>query len=785
MRRRGLPGVLVTGALLLLAGSVDAATFTVNSTADAVDVNPGDGVCAAASGQCTLRAAVMEANALGGADIITLPAGTYTLTIPGIGENAAATGDLDVTGNLTINGAGAASTIVDGGGLDRAFDVHVGATVQLNAITIRGGHAAGSGTDGAGGGIRNFAGTLILTNTIVVRNTAVLVGGGLATDSATVTLVGSTVSNNAAGAAGGIYNAGALIVNMSTVASNQATSGGGGGIWNSAGTVTMTNSTVSGNSAATTGGGILGNGTVVILTSSTVAGNAAASGGGIFNGNNLNLRNTIVANSTAGGNCGGNPANPSLSNHNLSSDASCAFGSAGDLNNANPLLGPLASNGGPTATHALLSGSPAIDAVPAASCTVSTDQRGVTRPQGADCDIGAYEAVPAVTCVTPPSGLIGWWPMDDVGASASFPGAASLQDIIGGNDATPFASPVGAPQGPQPVPGVVGGAMLFPKFGNGLSGARVSPQGALATVGAVDFTIDAWVNIPPAPANRLHYIVNKFDTAQNRGYALYVLSPGVAGNERLEFQWGDGVNVSTVQTISSLTTGQWHHVAVTFARNVGGFALDIRLYVDGAQQGQQTGNPPGLGSLVNFVFLEIGWQPSTSDEPISIDELEIFNVALSASDVQAIYNAGSAGKCKCVTGGQSVDLTVVSTGAVFGAGSGVGATVNNPLTVNYSIQGCSGRELFLIVNASILPNPVYFDGSAWVAVPSPLSLITPFVIGGPQTSNGLHTIFSGSLPSGTYDVYLACDLFVNGHLDATFPPVCLAGAFDRLLLTVP
>jgi concanavalin A-like lectin/glucanase superfamily protein len=385
-------------------------------------------------------------------------------------------------------------------------------------------------------------------------------------------------------------------------------------------------------------------------------------------------------------------------------------------------------------------------------------------------------------CVTPPSGMVSWWPFDDVG------GATSLADIIGGNNATPFASPVGAAQGPQPVAGIVGGALNFPKFGSsGLSGARVSPQGALANVGSANFTIDGWVQVPPAAANRLHYIVNKFDSGQNRGYALYVVSPGVPGNERLEFKWGDGANVATVQTIAPMTTGQFHHVAVTFARSASAPTLDIRLYVDGVQAGQQTGSPPGLGSLVNFVFLEVGWQPSTLDEPITIDELEIFNVALGAADIQAIYGAGSAGKCKCTTGGQSIDLTVASTGAVFGVGSGTPATVNSPLTINYSVQGCFGFEMFLIavVNAPpIVMPPSYYNGSTWVPVPTPLSLITPFLTGGPATSNGPHTLFNGPLPPGTYDLYLACDLFVNGHLDVTFPPLCLSGAFDRLPLTV-
>ena len=124
---------------------------------------------------------------------------------------------------------------------------------------------------------------------------------------------------------------------------------------------------------------------------------------------------------------------------------------------------------------------------------------------------------------------------------------------------------------------------------------------------------------------------------------------------------------------------------------------------------------------------------------------------------------------------------------MFGVGNGTPATVNSPLTINYSVQGCFGFEMFLIavVNAPpIVMPPSYYNGSTWVPVPTPLSLITPFLTGGPATSNGTHTLFNGPLPPGTYDLYLACDLFVNGHLDVTFPPLCLSGAFDHLLMTV-
>lgn len=248
-------------------------------------------------------------------------------------------------------------------------------------------------------------------------------------------------------------------------------------------------------------------------------------------------------------------------------------------------------------------------------------------------------------CVQPPSGMVAWYPMDEA------LGASSLQDINGGNNATPFASPVGAAQGPQPVAGVVSGAMTFPKFGNGLSGARVAPSGALAAVGSADFTIDAWVKFPPSSApGKLHYIVNKLDATQTKGYSLYIISPGITGNERLELKWGDGTITLTDQSISAISSDQWHHVAVTFARNVGTFAMDIRLYVDGVQQGQQAGNPTtSLGSLANSAFLEIGRQPSSGDEPITIDELEFFNRALMQTEIQGIFNAGSAGKCKCVS----------------------------------------------------------------------------------------------------------------------------------------
>src|SRR4051812_18327090 len=127
---RSIRPILIMSLLgLCLAGGVVATragtTFTVNSTTDAVDAIPGDGVCetAPSNGLCTLRAAIQETNALAGADTLNVPAGTYRLTIAGRYEDAAATGDLDVQGGLTINGAGAGRTIIDGNDADRVLEL--------------------------------------------------------------------------------------------------------------------------------------------------------------------------------------------------------------------------------------------------------------------------------------------------------------------------------------------------------------------------------------------------------------------------------------------------------------------------------------------------------------------------------------------------------------------------------------------------------------------------------------------------------------------------------------
>lgn len=204
-------------------------------------------------------------------------------------------------------------------------------------------------------------------------------------------LVNTAVTENQSGAGGGgIINGGLLTLTNSTVSNNVAGGGngdGGGIITESSDTVTLINSTLSGN-LGYRGGAIWIRTAQVQLTNVTVANNSGTLAGGIFNeSGTITLKNTIIANNSPGGDCSGSIAS---TGHNLDSDGTCSLGATGDISSQLPLLGPLQNNGGPTFTHALLEGSPAIDAADDANCP-SADQRGIPRPQEAACDIGAFE----------------------------------------------------------------------------------------------------------------------------------------------------------------------------------------------------------------------------------------------------------------------------------------------------------------------------------------------------------------------------------------------------------
>src|SRR5262245_54350739 len=232
---------IVLGLGLLVAPRpAQAATLMVDTTDDGVDVTPGDGKCETSTGGCTLRAAIQEANALPGADVVRLPAGTYLIAREGSDEDHCATGDLDITSAISITGDGAATTIVDANHRDRVFDVLATGAAVITGVTIQN----GSANDGAG--VRVAAGTLRLVESTLTVNQASEAGGGIDNDAGVLEVIRSTVSGNVAhGSGGGVANSGTATLRNVTLSGNTA-DGLGGGLKN-LGTATLNNVTVAGN----------------------------------------------------------------------------------------------------------------------------------------------------------------------------------------------------------------------------------------------------------------------------------------------------------------------------------------------------------------------------------------------------------------------------------------------------------------------------------------------------------------------------------------------------------
>jgi CSLREA domain-containing protein len=401
---------VVLSWVLLTQPAAPNSPFNVNSTADVTDANPGDGVCetAAGNGVCTLRAAIQETNVLTGTDLIMVPAGIYVLSIPGTDENGALTGDLDVTDNATIVGTGQTDTVIHGGSLDRVFHItgSPDPVVEIHSLKVTNGRVMGFG-----GGISVSNGAKLVLNNTTVMNNYADVGGGI--DSPGITeIYSSTIRDNIAFSAGGgirLSSTGVLTLSHSLIHGNnvsQTISGDGGGILSFGGWVKLVNSTVSDNHAQR-GGGIHTNlSDIVILENSTITGNSGSSfGGGIFQvGVTVYIHHLILANNTSpsGPDCGGSGALISQGYNlieNAGVDVGCVVGGdlTGNITGVDPVLGPLQDNGGPTWTHALLTGSPAIDTGDLTICP-NDDQRGVLRPLDGDgngsliCDMGAYES---------------------------------------------------------------------------------------------------------------------------------------------------------------------------------------------------------------------------------------------------------------------------------------------------------------------------------------------------------------------------------------------------------
>lgn len=435
-RTRVLPFVavmaLVTGFLFADAIPAGAATTNVNCPTDNLQTKitaAGAGDTLVISGTCVGNFIVNNKLTLSGMPGATLDGGSVATTLT---TNAT---KVKVTGLLITGGVD--STMSFGGGGILNFG-----TLSISHSTVSGNSAPLSG--GAGGGIANTGtGILTISSSTLSGNSANSAGGGIINEG-TLTISGSTLDGNSAQSGGGIYNDGVLSMSTSTMSTNDA-SLFGGGIFNILGNATVLTSTFAGNIAGSNGGAIdnrstftlststlnknkaplggaisnVGGGVTLTLTSSTVSGNSADDGGGIHNfTGTTNVGSSIVAGNTAttaGNDCTGAPTS---NGYNLIGDADgCSFvattgdqaGSGSGSGEIDPLIGPLANNGGPTQTMRLGLSSPAADAIPAGTALCPTsgtkDQRGTARPAGTTCDIGAYELKPWISRVTVGSGV--------------------------------------------------------------------------------------------------------------------------------------------------------------------------------------------------------------------------------------------------------------------------------------------------------------------------------------------------------------------------------------------
>jgi CSLREA domain-containing protein len=316
--------MLVFGIACILASPLHAATFTVNATDDRRDATPGDGICDTGGGTCTLRAAVQEANALGGSHQIVLPAGPYRLTLPGRDDDASA-GDLDVLGTLQITGAGAGATSIDAGKInDRAFDVQPGGVLDIGDVTIRHGHTAGAGY--GGGGLRTM-GTLMLHDAVITGCRSDEDAGAVDVQQGMAVLTTVRLVRNRAGDDGGaISNDGGLVTLTDVRVVRNRAANGGGGLMNSGGEMILQQVRIIQNRATIDGGGIsIERGAVTTIDGCLIAGNNAKRGGGLFSDDARGQNTTTVSGTTLKHNTTDDCSGPIIDGGGNTRDRSCGF----------------------------------------------------------------------------------------------------------------------------------------------------------------------------------------------------------------------------------------------------------------------------------------------------------------------------------------------------------------------------------------------------------------------------------------------------------------------------
>ncbi|MGZ0173249.1 MAG: beta-propeller fold lactonase family protein, partial [Planctomycetales bacterium] len=533
-------------------------SFTVDRFFDTVDDNPGDTFAADATGRTSLRAAIMEANAAAGVDIINLSAGIYGLSIEGADEDGAATGDLDVLNDLQIFGQSAQTTFIDARSIDRVFDVFPGVQLVLFNLTITGGDLAGRGD---GGGVRVDQGTLFLDDSVITDSRASN-GGAIYNTGGNVTVARSTLSNNRAEGMFGFAEGGAIssfggvvTIQQSTINDNFSQTVGGG-IAASADTVggslSIDNSTIAQNNVgdALGGGGdgggiyIQANVNATLLASTVAFNNAGNQGGGVWTNGSLTIEQTILANNFGGP--GGGPEGFINGGHRVTSngfnlvreDTNFNFTPATDDligvsgTPIDPNLLGLADNGGPTQTIALGGMSPAIDT--GAVLEFGSDQRGFSRQRDGDrvggqvSDIGAFE-------VQAPSDFF----VDDIGGTGMIVGGRAgdylVTDDANDNNMLDAGDVVTFDDGGANIAGLVFGQRAFATINAAL----------IVVSSSVDFQNEVVLG-PGVYTERLTINSPNLTLRGHTGIANDVVINGIGGANTILVR-ADGVTIESLQ----------------------------------------------------------------------------------------------------------------------------------------------------------------------------------------------------------------------------------------------
>jgi len=700
-------------------GRSDIGAYETNTCGGTVVSNLND------SGPGSLRCAISSAFSGGTVTFASGLTGTVTLT----------TGQLVVAKSVSINGPGPDKLAVSGNNADRVFLITgAGFSTKLSGLKLTGGRTRDTGGGLLAASDFNYSpASLSLSNCVVTRNASIgNFGGGLYVSIGTFNLTDCTVFDNNARSGAGFWSFSTqTTLTNCTVSGNNAIEGGGGVATN--GTFSAVNSTFSGNSTGGYGGGInsLYGAKTMELTNCTITGNRSDYAGGL--NATTTLRNTLIFNNTVTTQYPDANAYFISLGHNLIGNTAGSGGSfaPSDLLNPNPAavkLGPLADNGGKTLTHALLTGSIAIDAgddvVTQAPINLTTDQRGQARLYNAHVDIGAYESQ------TQPCAIITINPASLPGGSLGVPYNQTLT-ATGGAPGYSFAVSSGT------LPG----------------GLSLSSSGALTgtpmAVGSYSFTITV------TDANNCTATIRYTLVISNTCSTITVNPPTLPAGT---------VGTAYSQTISA--TGGY--APYTFTVTSGALPQGLSL---NATTGALSGTPLQTGTYNFFITVTDGYGCTGSRSytvTINCPTITLMPATLPAGQAGVAYNQtitatpGSGYTFSVLTGNLPVGLTLNANNGVLSGMPTVTGTYNFTIKAA-AANGCYGTQSYsLVINCPAI-------ALSALVTPAVNQTYSQTITATPASSSYSFAVTTGMLPPG---------LSLNGTTGTVSGTATAAGTYN-------